>query len=407
MSNKKILVICPGPIYPIKMGSQVRMFDIVKGLSRDHEIDVIAKVPGKEYLSSEYSGPIKKICNEYYPVVAPNKENNIKRSFYKINFWFENRIRLTPANLFYFSNTSLAKKIAEITNLKKYDIINCEYWYPCAVYQHLIYRPYFALDTHDINFEKYEMDQRYKNQCKQNRGKIEKYKNLELEHTGLNDLIISVSESDCEYFKGVFPEKSHIKIPIGQDLSTYLNYSFSTDDGKNILFYGSMGSAQNVKAFFRLFNDIFPGIKSKIPDAKLIVLGANPPEEIKKLHDGKNIRVLGYVEDIREWISKAKIMILPLDIAGGFRTRVVEVMAMGVPVIGTHNALDSIEMTRGVHGYVTDSDEEIAEWASLLLNDSGLRWHMSKECRKFVAEKYSIEATYGKLSKYYMDLDPK
>lgn len=403
--RKKILIICPGPIYPIKMGSQVRMFDIVKSLSQDHEIDVIAKVPGKEYLSSEYTEPIKRICNEYYPVVAPNKENIIKRSFYKINFWFENRIRLTPANLFYFSNTGLAKKIAEIANSKKYDIINCEYWYSCAVYQHLTYRPYFALDTHDINFEKHEMGQRYKNQWRQNRRKIEKYKSLELEHTGLNDLIISVSESDCEYFKGVFPEKSHIKIPIGQDLSTYLNYSLPSDDDKNILFYGSMGSAQNVKAFFRLFNDIFPGIKSKIPDAKLIVLGANPSAEIKKLHDGKNICVLGYVEDIREWISKAKIMILPLDIAGGFRTRVVEVMAMGVPVIGTHNALDSIEMTSGVHGYVTESDDEMAEQAVLLLNDSGLRRHMSEECRKFVAEKYTIDATYGKLSKYYMDLE--
>ena len=403
--RKKILIICPGPIYPIKMGSKIRMFNFVKGLSRDHEVDVIAKVPGKEYLSSEYSEPIKKICNEYYPVMAPNKENIIKRAFYTINFWFENRVRLTPSKLFYFSNTGLVQKIAEIANSKKYDIINCEYWYSCAVYKHLTYRPYFALDTHDINFEKHEMDQGHKNQGRQNCREIEKYKDLELEHTGLNDLIISVSESDFEYFGKVFSEKSHIKIPIGQDLSTYLNYSPPSDDDKNILFYGGMGSAQNIKAFFRLFNDIFPRIKSKIPDAKLIVLGANPTEEIKKLHDGKNIHVLGYVEDIREWISKAKIMILPLDIAAGFRTRVVEVMAMGVPVIGTHNALDSIEMTSGVHGYVTDSDEEMAERSVQLLNDSGLRRHMSKECRKFVAEKYSIEATYGKLSEYYMDLN--
>ena len=383
------------------------MFEIVKGLSQNHEVDVIAKIPGKEYFSSKYSDPVKEICNGYYPIVAPNKENNIKRSFYKINFWFENRVRLTPANLFYFSNTGLAKKIAEVANSKKYDIINCEYWYSCAVYQHLIYRPYFALDTHDINFEKYEMDQRYKNQGRQNCKEIEKYKNLELEHTGLNDLIISVSESDFEYFGKVSPEKSHIKIPIGQNLSTFLDYSPPSDDGKNILFYGSMGSAQNVKAFFRLFNDIFPRIKSKIPDTKLIVLGANPPAGIKKLDDGKNIHVLGYVEDIREWISKAKIMILPLDIASGFRTRVVEVMAMGVPVIGTHNALDSIEMTSEVHGYVTESDDEMAERAIQLLNDSGLRKYMSEECRRFVAEKYTIEATYGKLSKYYMDLDPK
>ena len=53
-------------------------------------------------------------------------------------------------------------------------------------------------------------------------------------------------------------------------------------------------------------------------------------------------------------------MILPMSIAGGFRTRVVEVMAMGVPVIGTHNALDCLEMENGIHGFITDNDSEMA-----------------------------------------------
>ena len=386
------------------MASQIRMFNVIKGLSQNHYVDVIAKVPNKLHLSSEYTEKIKNICNEYFPILAPNRENNLKRAFYKIRYKWNNKLQLIPRSLFYNSIPTLRNKIAEIANIKKYDIINCIYWYSCTFINELSYRPYLAIDTNDLCFEKYESELRLQKEWENNRRKIDKYKELELKYTGLNDLIISISNYDYEFFKAKYPQKSHIIIPTGQELTNYLDYKSNSKNDKKILFYGSMSSQQNIKAFFRLFNNILPKVRSEIPEVELIVLGANPPDEIKKLHNGKSIVVSGYVEDIRKWISKAKIMILPLEIAAGFRSRVVEVMAMGVPVIGTHNALDSIEMINGVHGYITDSDEEMAKFAINLLNDDKLRNQMSKNCKDFVC-RYSIENTYGKLSDYYSSLN--
>jgi glycosyltransferase involved in cell wall biosynthesis len=402
--RKRILVVCPGPIYPIEMGSQVRMYNMIRGLSKDHCVDVIAKVPEKGHLTNEYSAKIKNICSKYYPILAPNKENIFKRIYYKIKRVFIES-GLIPDILFYYSITKLQKKILQIANSKKYDIILCNYWYSCSFYDKLRYRPYLALDTHDLNFEKYKLALKSKRSRQKNQKKLARYKELELKYTGKNDLIISASENDYQFFKKAFPEKDHLKIPIGQDLTGYLTYNSDSKYKNTILFYGSMSSEQNIKAFFRLYNHILPLIKSKIPEVELIVLGANPPEKIKKLHNGKDVFVTGFVRDIREWISKAVLMILPLEIAGGFRTRVVEVMAMGVPFIGTKNALDCIEIVDGIHGFVADSNMDMANCAVKLFNDSTLRNQMGEECKKFVAEKYSIDATYGRLSEYYTDME--
>lgn len=403
MTRKNILVVYPGHIFPIEMGSQVRMYNLVKGLSKDHDVDVIAKVPDKTHLSGEYPEKIKHICSEYYPILAPNKKNLLKRLYYRIK---RDLIKpdYMPDSLFYYSISSLQKKIVEIANSKKYDIIYCHYWHSCSFYDRLTFKPYLVLDTHDINFEKYEFDLRSKKYWRKNRKKSEKYRELELKYTGLNDSIISVSENDYRFFKKKFPDKAHLKIPIGQDLSSYLSYKPNKIAGRKILFYGSMSSKQNIKALFRIHDHILTRIKSKIPGIELIVVGANPPEEIKKLHNGKDIFITGFVKDIKEWIVKAGVMILPIEIAGGFRTRVVEVMALGVPVIGTHNALDCIEMQDGIHGFVTDSDEQMAGHAVKLITKPGLRKRMGEACKTFAAEKYSIEATYGKLSKYFSEI---
>lgn len=405
MSKKKILVVCPDPIYPIKMGSQVRMFNLVKGLSKEHIVDVVAKIPSKSYFASEYLNKIKEISNDYYPILAPNKENNLKRVYYKIKYIFNNKIRLTPSSLFYNSIPALQQKVSQVANSKRYDIINCEFWYSCSFLKRLSYRPYLAVDTHDVSFEKFEKTLKLKKELMTSHKKLEKFKELELKYTGLNDLIISVSEYDYKFFKSYFPHKAHIKIPIGQDLNKYINYKSELENKNKILFYGCMSkqSLQNMDAFWTLYCNIFPQIKKRIKNCQLFVVGANPPKEIRKLANN-DVIITGFVESIEKVISQTSVFILPLRAGGGFRTRVVETMALGVPIIGTHNALDNIELEHGIHGYIADSNDEMAEYAIKLLNNSNLRTQMGKACRKFVAKKYSIESTYGKLSSYYSEL---
>jgi len=278
-----------------------------------------------------------------------------------------------------------------------------EYWFMAKIFEKLDEKIIKVIDTHDVLFEKRE--QELKKQFKGNIPKLGekeliKYKSLEMKHLGMADLLLSISQDDYNKLTSILPAKKNILVAGGQDINFFADYK-KPPEGNTILFYGSMVSQLNTDAFFRCANKILPLVKKQIPDARLLVVGANPLDSVLRMSDGKNIIVTGYVDDVRNYLSKAKVMLIPLDIAAGLRCRVIEAMAMGIPVIGNHLALDSFQMRHGVHGYITDNDQEIANYTIELLRNETLRKQMQEECIKLVNEKYSIEATYGKLSEHF------
>ena len=403
MKQKKILIIHPGTLYPTVMAFQDRVLKMTQVLSETHQVDLVVLYQTEEE-KKIHEKKLPSICNKYYLLPKPNR-NFLQRKFFGFISLIIQKLFNIPGQMIYPNWPSIQRKIKRIIKQNQFDIIQIETWWQCSLFKQANEYVLKVVDTHDVMYEKRELELKHKNSVlsKKDIAFIKNYKKQELKNTNIADVIISISEHDLDVFKNHYPPKKHLYIPIGQDIEYFSNYS-KKDDGKTILFYGSMGGEQNIIGFWRLYEKIYPQIKSNLNCVRLIVLGANPPKEISQLDNGKDIIVTGFVEDAREFISKSTVMVLPLETSGGFRGRIIETMAMGVPIIGTHNALDSVEILNDVHGYITDNDEKMAEYAIELLNNHKLRSKMGEECIKFVSEKYSIEATYGKLSKYYKEI---
>ena len=127
----------------------------------------------------------------------------------------------------------------------------------------------------------------------------------------------------------------------------------------------SFDSKQNYFAVKRFIEKILPHVKKEIPEVKVRIVGRKPPSSIKNMHNGYDFFVEGFVSDVRVPISKCCVMILPLELGAGFRSRIVEVMALGVPIVGTHNALDNAGLTSGKNAYISDHNEKMAEYLVL------------------------------------------
>ncbi|MFQ6082773.1 MAG: glycosyltransferase family 4 protein [Candidatus Aminicenantia bacterium] len=379
---------------------------MIKTFFKEHIVDVVTYISSKKQLE-ESKKKLIGVCHNFYPILVPNrKENKLGRFYYRLNYEIQRKVNHISSRFFYRSMPKLIKQIAEIAETNRYDIVQITHWYQGELFNKLFYKPFFSIDTQDVHFDKKEKElkSKYGNKISKSHSlELEKYKKQELKYTGLADLIISISSNDKIFFENYFPTKKHILIPSGVDLEHFNNVKKNYSQNKTILFYGGMGSKQNINAFYRLWEDILPIIKNKIPEVKLKVVGSNSPESIKRLNNGRDVIVTGYVEDVRNHISQTDIMILPMEIAGGFRCRVVEVMAMGIPVIGTHNALDCIGLEHGKHGFISDNNNEMAEYAVNLLNNNKLMDKLSENCIEFVRENYSFEKTYRKLSEYYMN----
>jgi glycosyltransferase involved in cell wall biosynthesis len=390
------------------MASQDRSYKLIKRLSQEHQVDLAAIVQDSLKLNLTRE-KLAKIVNNFYPIISLNyNKSKIIRKIIGLKWLYNYLLFGISSRHYYWGHKKIMQQLEHIIEQNKYDIVQLVGWYSGKIFKNVSTSTYKAIDTHGVLYEKKikEYQDIYGEKIpffKQR--ELEKDKEKEIAITGAANLVISISEYDRGVFRSLIPESEHILIPSGQDISFYKSYSLSEKEKTpTILFYGSLGGKQNYDAFFRLYNKIFPRIIKQIPETRLLVLGGNPPDKIKRLGKKPNIEVTGFVEDVRRSIAQASVMILPMEIAAGFRSRVVEVMAMGVPVLGTHNALDSIGFSNGIDGIIEDNNELLADFAVRLLKDCSLLERMSKAAQIFIDKNYDIEATYGKLSGFYGSL---
>ena len=327
--NRLLVVFTDNKLLPVTMMSQNRTINMMKRLAADFEVDLLlSDVNDKRLIISELPFLRKAIFYSHH--------KNFKFLEKKI-FYFKILMMafLLPVTNVYFTilNNSLKQELKNL-EAKGYYAVLFHYWYANKIYSKISINK--IVDTHGLLYIKrmYKAEQQ-NTAFKRFYGKIKAtiFKKLELGALKSADIVVFNSLIDEKIYKQIEPNKKTITITNGQELVQSLSLSSKSSFKKRILFYGSMGGDQNIIAFKRFWNNIYPEIKKQIPKVKLLVLGANPPDWIKAL-ENEDVEITGYVDDVKPYINSCDVCILPLTIGSGFRGRVLEVMALGVPVVG-------------------------------------------------------------------------
>ncbi len=167
--------------------------------------------------------------------------------------------------------------------------------------------------------------------------------------------------------------------------------------GPRIIFTGQMDYAPNVAAARRLIERLLPALRDQFPDATCHVVGRNPPAELMALHGLVGCHVWGGVDDIRDWLAATDLALVPLELARGVQNKVLEAMAMALPVVLTPSAATGIGGNDGRHYGVADSDADLIARAAALLAAPDKAKAMGLEARRFVVEGLSWQATLAPL----------
>ena len=109
-----------------------------------------------------------------------------------------------------------------------------------------------------------------------------------------------------------------------------------------MVFTGAMDYWANQEAVIWFAENIFPGIKKRLPKVCFYIVGSRPSEKIKRLSEQSGVYVTGGVNDIRPYLLFANLITAPLRIARGIQNKVLEAMAMAKPVVATHAAMNGI-----------------------------------------------------------------
>ncbi len=164
-----------------------------------------------------------------------------------------------------------------------------------------------------------------------------------------------------------------------------------------LVFVGSMDYLPNIDAMVYFTGEILPLIQKEIPDVELFIVGRNPSSRVKALARLKNVTVTGGVEEVATYLKDAAASVIPLRIARGMQTKMLEAMAHGVPVIATGAALDGIAAEPGRDVLVADDPGDFAQKTIAVLRDSDMRKQLAANALALVQKEYRWETTLQKL----------
>ena len=202
------------------------------------------------------------------------------------------------------------------------------------------------------------------------------------------DICITPTEHEREVLKSYLPDLEISVIPFG--INTDLRSENFEQDFLSLIFIGSMNSLFNQRSILYFYDKIYPSIKESFLEVKLYIVGKNPSEEIIQMTRDKSVIVTGYVEDVRPFLARASVVTLPLH-GYGIKTRVLEAMAMGKPVVTSSEGIHGIDVTPEENIIIADEPEEFARRVIELLNNEGLRKKIGANARKLMEEEYSWE----------------
>jgi glycosyltransferase involved in cell wall biosynthesis len=291
-------------------------------------------------------------------------------------------------------------RVSSLVASESFDCVLFEYWHAVASARRLRDRNIpCVLDMHDILWRAraQELSGRPGFLGQWNRWSLGKYRSREELAWRQFDALIAINRDEHQYVKSRLPEEARVfYAPMGIELSRW-PYSWEPARPARVCYYGGFGGRQNQEAAQNCFAHVMARVWEQMPETELWLVGSNPPKHLQDLSRDPRVKVTGFVKDVQELLSSMSVVVCPWSGRYGFRSRLVEVMALGVPVVCSPDAVHGMDLKPGkglLYGY--DSDE-MASQALRLLRDGGFGREQSRFARQQVERLFSMENTYWRL----------
>lgn len=398
----KILMLTPYLPYPPSSGGQIRSFNLIKHLSKKHDITLFSLIKGDE--EKKYISELKKYCQK---VVVFNRSKSP---------WTFRNILLTGFGRYPFlviRNLSSEEKEAmekELVN-EKYDLIHAETFY---VMPHIPKTkvPVLLVDQ-TIEYSVYEHFIRKQAPLFLRLFlwiDVAKLRYWERAYWQKADKVVAVSETDKKEMYKLAPQLDVRIVPNGVNLDFFKVKKSWKSEEPRILFVANFKWLQNAEAAELLLNEVYPEIIKEYPQAKSWIVGQHVPEHIKERSD-KNILVEDVVENDEESIRKAyheaSVFVSPLRGPGGTRLKHLAAMASKLPLVTTTVGAEGLSAEDGKNIVVRDDPKKMAgETVKLLKNPAKAR-RIAENARHLVEEKYSWKRIAEYLDKIYKETAKK
>ena len=391
----KILVVDEFLCYPVDSGKKVRTYNLLRHLSARHEITLLAYVWGD---AKEQEG-ISHLQSLGVKVVNVQRNDPVKSglAFYLklLTNLFSPLPYIVAGHISSAYREQLARQVMEI----KPDLLLAE-WSPYAIYLK-DYRgiPRVAV-AHNIESSIWRgYVEQSGSWAKRVYVKYQYHKVLRFEHGifGWLEGLITVSPVEEKYIRSEYPSLKVALVDNGVDTEYFAPSNFVQED-LLVSFTGSMDWRPNQDGVEHFIRSVVPLLKAQVPEAKLLIIGRQPPDWLVKLGNENGVQFTGSIPDVRPDMYRTAVSIVPLRIGGGSRLKILEALAMEKAIVSTRLGAEGLAVNDGEHLVIADDAKSFADAIARLLRDPNRRRQMGKAGRALVTEKYRWDRLAEKMS---------
>jgi glycosyltransferase involved in cell wall biosynthesis len=210
------------------------------------------------------------------------------------------------------------------------------------------------------------------------------------------DLILAISAGDKALLAPTRGRRDLDLLPLAPAVSLDSNVLPAISSGPTLLFVGAMSRTYNVVGVHWFLDHVWPRVLAAIPDARFYVVGGSPPPDLRARADGEHCFVTGYVDDLAPWYRAATVFVSPLRVAGGLLQKIVDAMAVGVPVVATDVCNYGLGATPGEHLMTAEAPGAFAEAVVALLRDADARVRVGTAGQRFIQTHYDSESAIAR-----------
>jgi glycosyltransferase involved in cell wall biosynthesis len=211
-----------------------------------------------------------------------------------------------------------------------------------------------------------------------------------------------VTKDDETYLRRLAAGLPTVVIPNGVD-GQYFHPGQPDGRSQTLAFVGNMAYPPNLHAARVLLTEILPRVRRQVPGTRAVIVGPSPPP-----HDSRDTQaeadLTGWVPDVRPHLEGAACFVSPLSSGTGIRNKILEAMAMAVPVVATPLSCEGIQVTDGEDVLIGRTPAELAAAATRLLGDESLRRRIGNAGRRLVLRDHTWEMVADRYEALYHDL---
>jgi glycosyltransferase involved in cell wall biosynthesis len=374
MNSPRLLILTPRFPFPVVGGDRLRIYQMCKALSARYELTLLSLCETPEEMALEVDDPVFSRIERFY---LPKWRSVLNTAFALPT--------KTPLQVAYYRHRGFFKRAAELAST--HDGLLAHLIRIGDGVRELPGKKFLEMtDAISLNYSRVRDvgQRRFDLRSWIYREEYKRLRDYEREIVEDFDHSLLVSEIDREFlFKGNVARLNKVGVcSNGVDLS-HLPYGFS-QEGKDIVFIGNLHSLQNYDGAYFFAKEVLPLIRRELPETRFRIIGRIKRSHADALRKLDGVEVTGEVSNVAQAAACAGVGVCSIRLGAGIQNKVLEYMALGLPVVTTSLGLEGFSARPGEDLLVADSAAQMAESVMFLLRNREKAAEMAKAGRRYV-----------------------